>query len=475
MKDLASYMDPEEYKKFTEQGFFTSRRTNKFYAGVFSDQTIEQTLMRSMKVAGGPFKRGASDSVVWRWIKGTTYTRDIIEGIENFCRISFRNHQHVDASDARVQRDATDVKKLKDFFEQHNPFPTNTKIMCISSGILGNDSIDCHNAFERGCATMKNINGKNFKELSFTKKDKVTTLLSLSSKIKLNNKIISIDPLLIFQRISVIKTSNEEFQSYFNYELSPLPLALFDDHGQMRKTQKASLYDLFNVSSKNILDVHSCTYIIDGGMLLHRVNWGSNVTFNAIYAMFLRYLRRNYPNCRVVFDGYQKETTKSVERIRRSEKISSPDCEFQNESINNIVQEPFLANTFNKSRLIDKLSEYLAENEILCFKDDGDADRLIVETAINVAINSYNKKVVIVSEDVDVMVLLTALTPASKEIFLLKPSRSKAPAQLFSSKSFQETYPNCKPHILFLHSFTGSDTTSCFFNKGKKLCKTFGK
>ena len=67
--------------------------------------------MRSMKVAGGPFKRVASDSVVWTWIKGTIYTRDIIEGIENFCRISFRrSHQHVDASDARVQRDAADVK-----------------------------------------------------------------------------------------------------------------------------------------------------------------------------------------------------------------------------------------------------------------------------------------------------------------------------------------------------------------------------
>ena len=63
IEDLASRMDPDEYKKFTEQGFFTCRRTDKFYGGVFSDQTIEQTLMRSMKVAGGPFKRGASDSV----------------------------------------------------------------------------------------------------------------------------------------------------------------------------------------------------------------------------------------------------------------------------------------------------------------------------------------------------------------------------------------------------------------------------
>lgn len=131
-----------------------------------------------------------------------------------------------------------------------------------------------------------------FKEVSLTKNDKVTTFLSISNKIKLNNEIVSIDLLLIFHRISVIKTSNEEFQSYFNYELSPLPLALFDDYGQMRKTQKANLYDLSSVSSKNILDVHSYTYIIDGGMLLHRVNWGSNVTFNAIYAVLTLYEKK---------------------------------------------------------------------------------------------------------------------------------------------------------------------------------------
>jgi len=42
-------MDPVEYKKLTEQGYFTIRRTNKLWAGIWTDMTIEQILMRSMK------------------------------------------------------------------------------------------------------------------------------------------------------------------------------------------------------------------------------------------------------------------------------------------------------------------------------------------------------------------------------------------------------------------------------------------
>lgn len=57
-------MDVLEYEKFTKKGFFTIRRTNAFYTGIFSDQTIEQTLMRAMSVEGGPFKRGSTESVV---------------------------------------------------------------------------------------------------------------------------------------------------------------------------------------------------------------------------------------------------------------------------------------------------------------------------------------------------------------------------------------------------------------------------
>ena len=46
-------MPVEEYKLFTEKMYFTIRRTDKFWDGIFSEQTIEQFLMRQLKSLGG--------------------------------------------------------------------------------------------------------------------------------------------------------------------------------------------------------------------------------------------------------------------------------------------------------------------------------------------------------------------------------------------------------------------------------------
>ena len=53
MKDLKDIISAEQYHNFTERGFFTIRRTEKLWSGNFTDQTIEQDLMRMLKTAGG--------------------------------------------------------------------------------------------------------------------------------------------------------------------------------------------------------------------------------------------------------------------------------------------------------------------------------------------------------------------------------------------------------------------------------------
>lgn len=63
----------------------TPRRTNKFFAGIQSRQTIEQTL--NDIIDGCPFKRGVTDSIVYEWIKGIISTKNILEDIENYYNI----------------------------------------------------------------------------------------------------------------------------------------------------------------------------------------------------------------------------------------------------------------------------------------------------------------------------------------------------------------------------------------------------
>ncbi|KYN02784.1 hypothetical protein ALC62_06362 [Cyphomyrmex costatus] len=73
MLQLREKMAPAEYKAFTCQGYFTIRRTSKFWSGTWSDMCIEQELMRSIKIKGGMTERGKTSSVSTKWTMGAVY------------------------------------------------------------------------------------------------------------------------------------------------------------------------------------------------------------------------------------------------------------------------------------------------------------------------------------------------------------------------------------------------------------------
>ena len=46
-------MGEEQFRSFPEDGYFTIKRTDKFWGGNFTEQTIEQILMRMLKAPSG--------------------------------------------------------------------------------------------------------------------------------------------------------------------------------------------------------------------------------------------------------------------------------------------------------------------------------------------------------------------------------------------------------------------------------------
>ena len=69
------------------------------------------------------------------------------------------------------------------------------------------------------------------------------------------------------------------------------------------------------------------------------------------------------------------------------------------------VQEPFLPNTTNKKGFIVLLKQYLEQQGIIVCQAAGDADRLIVSTALKSAVEGSHN-VVVVAEDTDILVML---------------------------------------------------------------------
>ena len=209
-------------------------------------------------------------------------------------------------------------------------------------------------------------------------------------------------------------------------------------------------------------------FVVDGGYLLHKVVLQINEKFGDICRKYQTDLRKHYrSDITVIFDGYSSDNsrrgTKSSERSRRL-KISgsSADIIFSEETNAAVSQEKFLANESNKNHFILMLIQKFKERGIQAQQAEEDADLLIVETAISQAAKSDS--VAIVSEDIDVLVLLTGLGNKYENLYFHKPGKGKKAGLWYSNTSF-----NFDPtHVLFMYAFTECDTTSSFFGHGKE-------
>lgn len=478
MMQLESRLSPTEYDKFVTKGFFTIRRSHKFWSGIWSDMTIEQVLMRSMKAEGGLSRgRGISDGTLARWIAAMPIAVDISHQIEEFCGVSFTStDQHVDSTNSRRMRDNIDVQKFGEWFDSHDPFPVGDTIMCISTGVIGYENINCHEAYEIGKSIMENIIGSSFKELKFQRKNRVMPLRGVNCAVKINDEQVPVNSDTIFRRIPFHMKSQEQLKSYFAFELAPYPLSLFDDCG-MRKTRKSDLYNFFTPVNT---DERNAAYVIDGGFLLHRVVWQTREQFSCILDKYVNYINNHYgPNTTIVFDGYPQDAAeksiKSAERIRRTRNMPSASVVFDETMMVTMPKECFLSNDQNKMRLITMLTDKFKAKNFQVKQAVEDADPMIVSTAIDLA--KLGGTVIIVGEDIDLLVLLTAQEQQTAfcNIFLLKPGKGSQD-NLMYSPSHCKLSDIAKKNILLLHAFSGCDSTSAFFRKGKKtFVKTFEK
>lgn len=108
------------------------------------------------------------------------------------------------------------------------------------------------------------------------------------------------------------------------------------------------------------------------------------------------------------------------------------------------------------------LSEKLTTTNIFVKQANNDVDVLIIETALE---QSNTNKTIVVGEDVDLLIILTARTPTDKVNYFLKPGKIQTETKMYTSQSLN-SYLKCQTHILFLHAITVCDT-SAFYQKGK--------
>uniref|UniRef100_A0A2S2PKW0 Uncharacterized protein n=1 Tax=Schizaphis graminum TaxID=13262 RepID=A0A2S2PKW0_SCHGA len=149
---------------------------------------IEQTMMKSMKTDGGVARgRSTQESVLSRWVYGMHSMNTVCNGLEELSNVKMNTtDQHVDASDSRLKRDINDQKKLLEWFLIHDPFPYFKKIMSIANGVVGDTTINCHNARKVRIASMNKMIGQTFNNIKLKHADKVPPI-SISRAVKVHN------------------------------------------------------------------------------------------------------------------------------------------------------------------------------------------------------------------------------------------------------------------------------------------------
>ncbi|KAG8184406.1 hypothetical protein JTE90_004578 [Oedothorax gibbosus] len=135
-----------------------------------------------------------------------------------------------------------------------------------------------------------------------------------------------------------------------------------------------------------------------------------------------------------------------------------------------MAKDKLLSNERNKPRFILLLQKQFEKAQIITKQATEDVDVLIVQTAIS--LSSEHDSVVVIGEDIDLLVLVTALAP--ENVYFWKSGRGNKADALYSKKSFN--YKDIAENIFFLHAIGGCDTTSAPVGEGKlKFCTILQK
>ena len=488
--------EPENWTKLAKTHVI--RRSYSRWSGIATDLIIEQVLMCSLKSIGGlSHGRGWSEAQQLSWLLSRPTCAEYNHSIQKLTSVSFlSSDQHTPthswSTGARMTRDKQDVDKLTTFFTTYDPFSPDPTLHCIATGVVASTSANVDDAQSIGVKILDDMVDQEVNQYTFPVSSKAKTLAA-RPEIEVNGEKVSVNPQLLFQRLSVATSTqtDEARQEAFSYELCSYPPALFDHKLFQRSGAKSELadaiwrqVDLEHIEKPAVVfpqrgtndistsEAHVTTrQIIDGGSLLHRIPWSKcHMTWIQLIDIYVHYVIRVYgPDSIVVFDDYPTHpTTKDEAHMRRSGTAPIISIQVQEDHLISVNKKLFMSKKENVKQFISLLSYHLTARGVTCHHAVADADRLIAKVAIESATESST---VVNAEDTDVLILLLHMTPDNtKDIFFVPhiPKQRTKKRRVWPIQDVQRRLGRelCQ-RLLFIHAFSGCDTTARPYGMGK--------
>ena len=285
-------MGESQFRSFTEDGYFTIRRTDKFWGGNLTDQTIKQVLMRMLKAPGGlAHGRGINDSTRTNWVNVIPRCIPICNSLEHFRGVHTQtSDQHKDLRTSSTAQDAKKYGTFLNWLQLHSPlsYTENDGLVSISSGVVVDKAANADQAYDIGKAAAVAMTGHSYVNVKVKRKDRVKSISVANDKVTVRGREVDVNSTLLFMRVTcIIKHQAEieeylrhkfgsrvtciikhqaEMEEYLRHEFGSKSPALFDD-GIMRKTAKSVLAD----------KLVKCYPMLwrSGNSILHHWRWSS--------------------------------------------------------------------------------------------------------------------------------------------------------------------------------------------------------
>ena len=216
MKKLPQIMSEAEFAKYTSRGYWTIRRSHRFWSGIFTDQTIEQTLMKMLKTRGGlAHGRGITPSTQPKMVCILPQTTLPCASLESFCGTHVSTtDQHTDFRPTASARDGEHFIKFSSYLSTHSPFSYTgeyaTKLVNIATGVVAPSSANADSAYTLGEEAAARLTGTSYVDVKLRRNDKVVSVGSAINSAEVRGQQVEIKPLNLFMRLTCIIHNRSE-------------------------------------------------------------------------------------------------------------------------------------------------------------------------------------------------------------------------------------------------------------------------
>ena len=484
------------------------------------DQTIEQTINRSAKSAGGVVGFSRNKNAYYRWCVTRHKRASFLDAMYEHLAINHTSGTtHGSLRQAELRSSEKEVRQLLVAFANFNnpfamPVTANDKLICLSSGRPANEDIetDLLRYFHKGEESVKQflkdrLVDRTVKFHDRLPKSNLKTFACTAVQKKLTSSQqktvkVTAERNLLGRLVFLSQTNDISLKKVFNFSLSPVPWSLATGDGCLAKTNKAVLMHLLekDATASSTDDIAGDVVSIVDGNALIRCFTCVPATFGELaHQLFL-----SLPKSRTVHfvtDWYVSNSIKDAERLRRGQskvhllggpatKVPRDFSSFLLESENKQQLIRFICSQWKSSeyaRLIHGRSVFVvcAESCICLTSADGktviatsvdelqstqeEADtRMILHCFFASRQADFNSTITVRSPDTDVFLLLVHYCNRIGTRLLFDTGLGNNRRLIDVCKVLSNLGHDVASALPAFHAFTGCDTVSAFVSKGKK-------